>query len=254
MQAPLVRDALGRVGTPVLLGDPHRILPQFRLLVHLHRALPILTFEVPALGLAVVAVGLKLPSEVDVGLAQEIFSVETHQPDHLVKLPVALIHLDREVVLLHRQVHLLSFLVPSGGLELLAALHVQLVGVRVSHVAHRDFVCVFPLVSSAVHLHSLAGLTRAEEAALGLLVVPRLLVVPPDSLVKALELVVVAAPLGLALDNLQRLFPVFTLNSSLDSFDPATSLDEVVDGGILLLHVNQVIAPLFLQRSDLLGR
>ena len=114
--------------------------------------------------------------------------------------------------------------------------------------------CIFPLVSSAVHLHSLAGLTRAEEAALGLLVVPRLLVVPPDSLVKALELVVVAAPLGLALDNLQRLFPVFTLNSSLDSFDPATSLDEVVDGGILLLHVNQVIAPLFLQRSDLLGR
>mmetsp|Transcript_36111 Transcript_36111/g.90175 ORF Transcript_36111/g.90175 Transcript_36111/m.90175 type:complete len:413 (-) Transcript_36111:1159-2397(-) len=242
---PRVRHLLARVGSSVVLGDPDGVLPQLVGAIHLDRALPVFRLEILLLGVAPAVVTLQLLRQVEVRLGEKIFPERRHQTDHVVVHAVLLVHVDGQVVLLDGQVHLLGLLPALVGLELPRALRVQQRCLGVRHVPHGHLVRRLPPIRATVHLHRLARLPRTQKAPLRLIVLAGLLVVPRDAAIVRLKLAGPgpAAAARLRVHDLERFLPVAALHRRLDGFDALAGFDEVVDGGVHLFHLHQVVAP-----------
>mmetsp|Transcript_759 Transcript_759/g.1338 ORF Transcript_759/g.1338 Transcript_759/m.1338 type:complete len:273 (-) Transcript_759:58-876(-) len=195
-----------------------------------------------------VALVLQLLRQVRVRLRQQVLPVQSHQPHHLVVLPRLFVHVYREVMLLHRQVHPLRLLQLVQRLQLARAASVQRVHLGVGEVTHGNLVRRLPLPRARVHLHRIASQSGFDVVPLRLLPLPRLVVVARDALVKGQRHVA-----ALCFDDPRGLCPLSTLDRRLDRLHALPGLDEVIDGGIHLLAHHQPVAPLLLQPRHIAG-
>eukprot|EP00961_Rhodomonas_salina_P294475 3934609-Rhodomonas_salina.2 len=100
---PRVRHLLRRVDPAVALGDADRIVPHVVRAVHVDRALPVVGLDVVPLRVLELALRLQLLRQVQVRLGEQILAVLPDQPDHVLVVPVLLVHVDCEVRLVHHQ-------------------------------------------------------------------------------------------------------------------------------------------------------
>mmetsp|Transcript_18210 Transcript_18210/g.45957 ORF Transcript_18210/g.45957 Transcript_18210/m.45957 type:complete len:651 (-) Transcript_18210:1778-3730(-) len=245
---PRVGHLLGGVDAAVRLGHADGVVPVVVRAVHVDGRLPVLRLHVVPLRLLELVLALELLRQVQVRLREEVLAVLRHEPDHVVIVPVLLVHVDGEVGLRHHQVELLRLLDPPRGLELLRLRHVELPHLVLGHVGRGDLVRLVPLVVPAVHLDGALGLPRPQPVPLRLVKVLGVLKVLRNHLVEALRHVLL-----LRVDNLHRLGPLLGLDRRLDRLDVLARLDKVVDGRVQLLLLHQVHAPVVLERHHLAG-
>mmetsp|Transcript_11141 Transcript_11141/g.13164 ORF Transcript_11141/g.13164 Transcript_11141/m.13164 type:complete len:484 (-) Transcript_11141:2283-3734(-) len=243
---PRIRNLLASISSPVHSRNTDRIIPQLIRTVHLHHALPILRLQVVFLRLLEISVRLQLLSQVQMCLCQQILPESAHKSDHLIVHAILLVHINRQVVLLHRQIHLLSLFKLPGSLQLPRALRIQNCRLLVRHVSNRHTVRVFPLVHATVHLHCISRHPSSHVMPLRLLIRTGLLIMPRNPLKERSSRHRI-----LRLHNRCRLLPLPALYRSLNRFNALPSLHKVVDRSVQLLLMYQPITPLLLQLHDL---
>mmetsp|Transcript_68183 Transcript_68183/g.142092 ORF Transcript_68183/g.142092 Transcript_68183/m.142092 type:complete len:539 (-) Transcript_68183:434-2050(-) len=184
-----------------------------------------------------------------VRLRQQVFAVLRDEADHVVVVPVLLVHVDGEVGLLDHEVQLLGLLQLPRTLQPLRLRHVYLRHLLGGHVSDGNLVCLVPLVCSRVHLDSLLAGGGLDVVPLRLLVVFGLLEVLRDDLEEALR------HLGLLhVDDLDGLAPLARLDGRLDRLHVLPRLDVVVDRRVQLLLALQPHPPLVLQLHHLVRK
>eukprot|EP01136_Pigoraptor_vietnamica_P016315 Opistho-1_new@60213 len=245
---PQERDLLREVGAALLLRDAVGVVPHVVGAVHVHRALPVLARAVVLLREPVVALRLELLREVEVRLDEQVLVVRRHQPDHLVVLPRLLVHVDRQVGLLDRDVEALGLPELALRLHLLRLVDAKVHHLLRLHARQRELVRGLPAVRARVHADRLHRLPAAHVVALRNVKVADRLKVRGNVAVVLLRRVRV-----LHLDNLHGLVPLARLDGRLDRLDGAPGLDVVVDRRVHLLLPHEVVAPLLLELHHFRG-
>ena len=137
---PRVCDLLRGVDAAVELGDADGVVPKLVGAVHVDGGAPVLRLDVVLLRELEVALGLELLRQVQVGLGQQVLAVRRHQPDHVVVPAVLLVHVDREVGLVHHHVEALRLLQLAAALEAVGLGDVEHRHLRLAHVLGGDAV------------------------------------------------------------------------------------------------------------------
>mmetsp|Transcript_1150 Transcript_1150/g.2503 ORF Transcript_1150/g.2503 Transcript_1150/m.2503 type:complete len:315 (+) Transcript_1150:1790-2734(+) len=214
VDGPCVRHLLGGVCATVGLGDANRIIPHVVGATHVHCGLPVLCLDVMSLRLAEVHLGLELLCKVEVGLLQQSLPVLRHQSDHVVVVPVLLVHVDSQVWFVHHKIQVLGLLEPPGALHALGLLYIQSRDLVLAHVRHSQRVRLRPLARLDVHVHGFLRVLGLDVVLLSHLVVLQLLEVLRNFLVEFLGDFWV-----LGVDNLDSLGPLPGADCALDSLN-----------------------------------
>mmetsp|Transcript_19212 Transcript_19212/g.26022 ORF Transcript_19212/g.26022 Transcript_19212/m.26022 type:complete len:291 (-) Transcript_19212:2899-3771(-) len=112
---------LGTVG----LGDAESLVPEVVSAIHVDGVGPGATLDVVVLGLLEVALHLERLGKVVVRVLEQVSAELDHESDHVVEHLRLFVHVDGEIGLTRRQIHLLSLLVVTLSLEFLRLSHLN---------------------------------------------------------------------------------------------------------------------------------
>mmetsp|Transcript_2861 Transcript_2861/g.6483 ORF Transcript_2861/g.6483 Transcript_2861/m.6483 type:complete len:327 (-) Transcript_2861:2634-3614(-) len=245
---PGVGNLFRGIDPPVRLGYPDGVIPVVVCAVHVDCRLPILSLDVVPLCLLELVLTLKLLRKVKVRLRQQVLAVLGYEANHVVVVPVLLVHVDGEIRLRNHQIQLLRLLDATSRLKLLCLRNIQLTHLVLCHVRGGDLVRLVPLVVPAVHLNRPLRLPRPQPVPLCLVQVLGILEMLSNHLVEALSNILL-----LRVDNLHSLGPLLRLDGSLNRLDVLIRLNKVVDRCVKLLLLHKEHSPVVLQRNNLSG-
>lgn len=141
-----------------------------------------------------------------VGILKEISTELDDESDHVIKHLRLFVHVDGEIRLTSRQVHLLSLLEVALSLELLSLLHLDGTVLALGQVVNDKRVSLLPLVRAHIHLESFNVFTSLHKELLGLIVLADFSIVASD-----LHLVRADLVSGLVFDKIDSAVPVASL-------------------------------------------
>jgi len=133
------------------------------------------------------------------------------------------VHVDGEIRLSSRQIHLFGLLEVTFCLKLLSFLHLDSAVLALWQVVNDKLICFFPLVRANVHLKCLYVLASLDEEGLSLLVLANFSIVTRD-----LDLVWPNCVSWLVLHKVNCAVPVASGQGRLDCLVEDTSLDKVI--------------------------
>ena len=180
-----------------------------------------------------------------VSILEQISSELHNKANHVVEHLSLFVHVDGEIRLSSRQIHLFGLLEVTFGLKLLSLLNLDSAVLALGQVVNDKLVGFLPFVCANVHLECLNVLTSLNKEGLSLLVFANLSVVTCD-----LNLVWSDLVSWLVLDKVHCAIPVAGRKSGLNCLIEDTGLDEVVDGLVELPLRDKPVTPFFFKSHN----
>mmetsp|Transcript_53845 Transcript_53845/g.125572 ORF Transcript_53845/g.125572 Transcript_53845/m.125572 type:complete len:559 (+) Transcript_53845:1782-3458(+) len=224
------------------------VLPLLQLPVHGHGTGPHLRLNVVVLCLLQIALHLILLGNVLVGVVQELLAILGDQPQHLLVLFALLVHVDRQVELVDRQVHLLGLVELHRLLQALGQRDVQLRPLCGGEMRFRHSMGFLVLSMLDVHLDRALRSAGLDKRTLCLLKLARVRVVRCELLVEGQGKRLICAHRSLVQQRL-GFVPLPRSHGGVDGLCGRASLDVVVNCRIHLPLRHQPVAPFLFKRN-----